>query len=210
MTIAVLADDIIKNEWERKGVPADTDVLWCGSAKTLVATVADVYMDMSFEFNKERIAQYGMRSGYPFFVNAVEHTTEEIGNSFIRINAWPGFLERKLIEISVNGMKQEEMAKAVLKKLHWNYCITGDLPGMITGRIIAGIINEAYFTYGDGVSSKEEIDIAMKLGTSYPFGPFEWSEKIGLDKIYNLLAALHKTDTRYVIAPALEEEIRKT
>jgi 3-hydroxybutyryl-CoA dehydrogenase len=32
----------------------------------------------------------------------------------------------------------------------------------------------------------------MKSGTSYPFGPFEWAEKIGVDKIKNLLLSLEK------------------
>ncbi len=35
---------------------------------------------------------------------------------------------------------------------------------MISGRILATIINEAYFTLQDKVSSKEEIDEAMRLG----------------------------------------------
>lgn len=32
---------------------------------------------------------------------------------------------------------------------------------------------------GDG--SKEDIDIAMKLGCGYPMGPFELSDYVGLD-----------------------------
>lgn len=69
------------------------------------------------------------------------------------------------------------------------------------------IINEAYFGLGDGISSKQEMDIAMKLGTNYPFGPFEWSEKIGLGRIHALLSKLSETSTRYQIAPALTKEI---
>ncbi len=43
-----------------------------------------------------------------------------------------------------------------------------DEPGFVSARIVAMIINEAYFTWEAGTSSKEEIDIAMKLGTGYP------------------------------------------
>ncbi len=43
----------------------------------------------------------------------------------------------------------------------------------------------------------------MKLGTNYPFGPFEWSEIIGLRKIHDLLMALSETDKRYTPAPLL-------
>jgi 3-hydroxybutyryl-CoA dehydrogenase len=68
------------------------------------------------------------------------------------------------------------------------------------------IINEAYFTVGEEVSSKREIDIAMKLGTNYPLGPFEWADKIGLSNIYKLLLKLSSIGTRYTIAPLLEKE----
>jgi 3-hydroxybutyryl-CoA dehydrogenase len=78
---------------------------------------------------------------------------------------------------------------------------------MITPRTIAMIINEAYFALEEEISSKEQIDIAMKLGTNYPYGPFEWAEKIGLKKIYNLLTQLYQTDKRYIPAPFMKKEI---
>ncbi len=65
------------------------------------------------------------------------------------------------------------------------------------------IINEAWYTLGDDISTKEEIDTAMKLGTNYPYGPFEWGEKIGIERIIELLESLAKTDSRYTVAPAL-------
>jgi 3-hydroxybutyryl-CoA dehydrogenase len=77
---------------------------------------------------------------------------------------------------------------------------------MITARVLATIINEAYYTLGAQVSTREEIDIAMKLGTSYPYGPFEWAAKIGLARIYELLAELSRDDKRYVPAPLLAQE----
>jgi 3-hydroxybutyryl-CoA dehydrogenase len=48
----------------------------------------------------------------------------------------------------------------------------------------------------------------MKLGTSYPYGPFEWSGRIGLKRINELLKELARTDLRYAVAPAMEDEIR--
>ena len=60
--------------------------------------------------------------------------------------------------------------------------------------------------YPKKVSSKEEIDIAMKLGTNYPYGPFEWSQKIGLKNIYNLLRILEKEESRYKAADLLRDE----
>ncbi len=57
------------------------------------------------------------------------------------------------------------------------------------------------------ITTKTEIDLAMKLGTNYPYGPFEWAEKIGLKNIYLLLKKLSENDNRYAVAPAMELEL---
>ncbi|HRG10176.1 MAG TPA: 3-hydroxyacyl-CoA dehydrogenase family protein, partial [Cyclobacteriaceae bacterium] len=57
----------------------------------------------------------------------------------------------------------------------------------MTPRVICMIINEAYFTVEEGTATREDVDLAMKLGTNYPLGPFEWTEKIGLQNIVNVL-----------------------
>jgi 3-hydroxybutyryl-CoA dehydrogenase len=88
------------------------------------------------------------------------------------------------------------------RKIEW----TPDIPGFISARVLSMIINEAYFSLREEISSKKDIDIAMKLGTNYPYGPFEWSKKIGLIHIYSLLAQLSKTSSRYEPAPLLIKE----
>jgi 3-hydroxybutyryl-CoA dehydrogenase len=93
----------------------------------------------------------------------------------------------------------------VLEALNWSFQVVPDVKGMIAARVIAMIVNEAYFALGDDVSSKENIDTAMKLGTNYPLGPFEWSEKIGLHNILNLLTSLSEDDKRYLPAPLLKQ-----
>lgn len=55
----------------------------------------------------------------------------------------------------------------------------------------------------EGISTREEIDIAMKLGTNYPYGPFEWTEKIGIQKIASLLYKLSKNQSRYTLSSLL-------
>jgi 3-hydroxybutyryl-CoA dehydrogenase len=95
----------------------------------------------------------------------------------------------------------------ILNDLNWKYQICADDPGMVSARIISMIVNEAYFALQDNVSTKEEIDIAMKLGTNYPLGPFEWSKKIGLERIYFLLEKLGKKTGRYQISQALINDL---
>jgi 3-hydroxybutyryl-CoA dehydrogenase len=66
------------------------------------------------------------------------------------------------------------------------------------------IVNEACFALNEKVSSPAEIDIALKLGTSYPLGPFEWSKQVGSDRIIQLLTSLSKDNERYMPAPFIE------
>lgn len=142
----------------------------------------------------------------PVFAHSVVTTLNDLkmpGN-VSRINAWPTFLQRSLWEVAT---KDVDMVKEILDQIGWEFLIIPDEPGLVAARIIAMIINEAYFTYGEGISTREEIDIAMKLGTNYPYGPFEWGRKIGLQNIYDLLKALHKNSHRYEVAITMKKEL---
>jgi len=79
------------------------------------------------------------------------------------------------------------------------YIAVKDQVGFVTPRVVCMIINEAYDALKNGVASKPDIELSMKLGTNYPFGPFEWSERIGVDNVRKLLASIEKAtgDVRY-------------
>ena len=142
----------------------------------------------------------------PVLINAVVSTLSSLNvtSNVIRINAWPGFLKRPVWEVAG---KIDDAATKLFEHLDKKITIVADEPGFISARIIAMIINEAYFATGDKVSSREDIDTAMKLGTNYPFGPFEWASAIGAANVLALLKQLSKTDKRYEPAPLLIEEV---
>ena len=201
MHIVVKASAQQKEEFLLKGVPDSVRVSF---VHTEIIQNADVYFDLMFEDDGIAFAEIKDK---PVFVNAVIICSDELPINYIRLNAWNGFFKRDSIEIVAADSQILNDGIAVLQTLNWKYQMVPDVPGMIAARVIAMIINEAYFGLGDEISTKAEIDIAMKLGTNYPYGPFEWSEKIGLQKIYTLLKKLSKTDSRYAVAPALEKEI---
>lgn len=138
------------------------------------------------------------------FVSAVIVTSKELPANCIRINAWNGFLNNSTIEIATST--HHEYVAKTMEALGWKFKFVPDEPGLIAAKVIAMIINEAYFALEDGVSTKNEIDTAMKLGTNYPFGPFEWANKIGKNKIVFLLQRLQLQDARYEPAKLLVEE----
>jgi 3-hydroxybutyryl-CoA dehydrogenase len=207
MTVAILADELLKQELLAKKLPEAITVVWTDSVRSLTIADADVYVDLLFEPDVERTQHLKRLLPKPVIVNSVSYTTKKIGADLIRINAWPGMLQRSVLEVALPSTVNEAIVKDIFEQLQWNYVIAPDIAGMITARVLATIINEAYYTLGAQVSTRDEIDIAMKLGTSYPYGPFEWSEKIGLKRIYELLVELSKVDERYTPAPLLTEEV---
>jgi 3-hydroxybutyryl-CoA dehydrogenase len=67
-------------------------------------------------------------------------------------------------------------------------------PDAIAERTILAIVNEAYRAMGDGVASEADIDRAMRLGASHPFGPFEWARRSGVHEVVVMLDALSDED----------------
>lgn len=141
----------------------------------------------------------------PVLIHSVTSTLAELqaSSNVCRINAWPGFLQRPVWEIAGNI---DDRMIAIFRNIPIRLQVVKDEPGFIAARVIAMIINEAYLALEDGVSTRNEIDTAMKLGTNYPLGPFEWATRIGVANIYDLLKKLCKESTRYTPAALLINE----
>jgi len=209
MRIAVLSDDQLKSEFLQKEISVEVEIIWADTLKVLYSiSEVDVYFDLLFNGDVERTSRLKTLTGNPVFINAVNYSLGETGTSFIRINAWPTMLKRDITEVAIHEPSQKAILENVFRHLHWNYQLVPDVPGMITPRVIAMIINEAYYTLEQEVSTRDEIDIAMKLGTNYPMGPFEWGQKIGLKNIYSLLYKLSSLEPRYLPSPLLKEEAK--
>lgn len=151
-------------------------------------------------------SRYDKFTSKPVIINSVITTLSdmEAPSNFHRINGWASFLKRNLWEVATND---EPGLNNLMSSLGYDFKVVKDEPGFVAARVVSMIINEAYFASEERISTKNEVDIAMKLGTNYPFGPFEWAEKIGLANINNLLSKLNKTDQRYRVCSALVSEI---
>ena len=95
----------------------------------------------------------------------------------------------------------ERYFRAAGKHVEW----VGDAPGLVLGRILAQIVNEAHFAVSQGVATEEDCDTAMRLGFNWPRGPFEWGAAIGLERAVAILDELHDLlgEERYRVAPLL-------
>ncbi|MEO1009081.1 MAG: 3-hydroxybutyryl-CoA dehydrogenase [Planctomycetota bacterium] len=116
----------------------------------------------------------------------------------------------KLVEV-INGLATEEgVTKAVLElseRMGKTAVPANDRAGFVSNRILMPMINEAFYTWMEGVAQPEHIDAIMKLGMNHPMGPLQLADFIGLDTcahIMNVLAdGLHSE--RYRPCPLLEQ-----
>jgi 3-hydroxybutyryl-CoA dehydrogenase len=148
MTVAILADDVLKQELLAGKLPADVTVVWVDSLRALLIAEADAYMDLLFDMDVERTQRLKQLLPKPVLINAVSWSTKKIGADFIRINAWPGLLQRPITEIALPAGMSEASIQWLFNDLQWKYILTPDIAGMITARVLAAIINEAYYTLG--------------------------------------------------------------
>ena len=202
MTIAAITEKYKEEELKEFFPGADIEWKLVGDVREIPG--AEAYFDLDFVPEKPRCEALRRLQPALIIVNAVVPTLAEIGESFVRINGWPGFLQRNTHELAAPDEATGRRVAELYGKLGRDHRLVADMPGMISARILSTIINEAYFTWEAEVSSKEEIDTAMRLGTNYPLGPFEWSERIGPGQIAGLLWSLSRTNAAYIPSKALQ------
>lgn len=129
----------------------------------------------------------------------------------IGMNCLPGFINKPEAEISLLEPTQSESVIELFSQLNWKARICADRVGLVTSRILFMIINEACYTLQEGTAEMKDIDTAMKLGTNYPGGPFEWADRIGIKHVYEVLEAVYQDthDERYKICPLLKTHYLK-
>ena len=205
MPIIIAANESIKQELNLPST--QQEVIWANNAQQFLQyPQADAYIDLLFDNTPECLSLLRSLSPKPVVVNSVIYTLTETHPSFVRINGWSTFLQTGCVEASAANEQHKNNVADVFQQFNKQLEWLPDEPGFVTPRVISTIVNEAYFALSEGVSTKEEIDIAMKLGTNYPYGPFEWSEKIGLKNIAALLHQLSKQQPLYEPCGLLVQE----
>ena len=201
MNILIIGDDTQKDEISALQASEKTTVIFADSLPGIENLMNfDAFFILSgLEKIDIKILQHK-----PVFINSVIECLSESGlpQNVSRINAWPGFLSRQLWEVASNS---ENNIEPIFREFNRQAIVVKDEPGFVAARVISMIINEAFYAFEEKISNMEEIDRAMKLGTNYPWGPFEWAEKIGIQNIYLLLEKLALKEKRYKPSPALEK-----
>jgi 3-hydroxybutyryl-CoA dehydrogenase len=205
MKIILLATAEQKEEWMAQCESMPAELVWSAELTALAnGRNADACIDLQYDGTEERLKRLKQLQTELIIINHVLFPLNELTSGCVRINGWNTFLKRPVVEAAGadNRKKAETIFSFFNKQANW----VADITGFISLRVVASIINEAYFALAEKVSTKDEIDTAMKLGTNYPYGPFEWSKRIGLENIYTLLTLLSKEQKRYEPSSLLTKE----
>tara|TARA_B100001989_G_C24524091_1_gene457601 strand:+ start:173 stop:1027 length:855 start_codon:yes stop_codon:yes gene_type:complete len=86
-----------------------------------------------------------------------------------------------------------------------------DSPGFVSNRILMPMINEAAFTFMEGVASAESIDQIMKLGMGHPMGPLKLADLIGIDVCVSIMNVLFDgfKQEKYRVCPILVKMMKE-
>lgn len=168
--------------------------------------------DALFSFSEGLWSLFLERKGQtPYFTEASTSGVTLLGKGFTSVFGFcglPTLLNRPLLEVSLYHEADRTKLAETCAALGTDYRVVEDRVGLVTPRVICMIINEACYTLQEGTASIQDIDLAMKLGTGYPRGPFEWANAIGVARVYAVLEAMwHDThDERYKICPLLKRQ----
>lgn len=118
-----------------------------------------------------------------------------------------------LIELNIGLATSQDTVdtmKIVGERLNKTVVEVKDQAGFVVNRILIPMINEAIFVLGEGISSAEEIDVAMMLGANHPMGPLTLADYIGLDVVLAIMNTLYDAfkDTKYRPAPLLTKYVQ--
>jgi 3-hydroxybutyryl-CoA dehydrogenase len=106
----------------------------------------------------------------------------------------------------------EEARHAVRAAMHacgWQAVELRDAPALWAARTLCMLVNEGADAVHQGVCTEEGANLAMKLGTNWPHGPFEWLAALGVERIVAVLDHLHAftRNERYRVSPLLQQRL---
>jgi 3-hydroxybutyryl-CoA dehydrogenase len=119
----------------------------------------------------------------------------------------------KLVEV-VRGFQTSDQTRDIavrfLERMGKQVIEVKESPLFVVNRLLIPMINEAIFVLQEGISSKEDIDQAMRLGAGHQIGPLALADVIGLDTLLYVVETIFEEtgDPKYRPAPLLKQMVR--
>ena len=141
--------------------------------------------------------------GLPPMLLCADRSLRSFGNpDAVGFNVVPPVADSYLVELTG---QHNEVVEAHWKRLGFHTEWVEDAPGLVLGRIVTQLVNEALFAVGEGAGTPEDVDAGLELGLNHPRGAYGWGELIGFDRVHRALDGIwqERRDERYRPAPLL-------
>lgn len=150
------------------------------------------------------------QAGGPVAVLCAGNSLAEVAGArdWIGFHCLPPLSEVRAVEFTRTPNTSEGSVAALRNFFHaigMHSGEVGDAPGLVLGRIVCQLINEASFALQERVGAAEDIDRGVELGLNYPRGLFAWRAAIGEAQVVATLEALQRAadPSRYRVAGEL-------
>ncbi len=216
MEVLIIGNEAQRNELKLKLEHGNHHLSYLDSSEQIQAAEIQQYeiiFDLNFNGSTEVLREYAQTHNRAIILNMACFSFAQFNeilintkSKFVGMNAIPSFINKPIAEITLLKADDLSFATGLFQKCNYEIKLVNDRVGMIMPRIVCMIINEACYTLQEGTANIKDINLAMKLGTNYPYGPFEWCNLMGIDFVYQLLHAVYQDtyDERYKICPLLK------
>lgn len=189
--VCIAASAEQRKELEENVAACSNHIQWVVNTANLWKAKADFLIDCTFTGSIVPLIDK------PLLIHSPVRTLTnlQVTGNVARFCGWNTFLRRSVWDIAVaDNTSHSEWVKELMHLLDRKCIIVKDSSGLVSARIVTAMLYEASKTFASGVSTMSEIDLAMQLGTNYPYGPLEWMHKIGIEQVQSLADIMFSSD----------------
>lgn len=109
----------------------------------------------------------------------------------------------ELVRTIMTSDEAVERVRAFGETLHKTVVVAPDVGGFIVTRLFTPFLLGAVRMLEEGIATREEIDVSMKMAVNHPMGPLEVIDFIGLDTELSIAETLYEETKEAKYAPPL-------
>ncbi len=189
-----------------------------------------VWLSTEFDDDHEKLTSHLTQKGIQINLNAqpnnadlilIANYGDDATHSALRLGVNPeqvvcidmlGNFEqcRTLMPSLLTQPKMIEAALDLFSQPNVEVIVIEESLGFVSQRVLAMVVNLACDMAQQKIATVEDINAAVKLGLGYPFGPIEWGDVIGKEKILRILERISSIshDPRYRPSPWLQRRCK--
>ena len=121
------------------------------------------------------------------------------GVGWVRLHDGRDEVFAEVVRDDVAGVVAHPATDRLLDALGASSVVVPALPGLVVDRLAHCLANEAYAVWEEGTATAEDINTALRLAMNHPLGPFEYVDRVGIEKVHTSLRSMLEAfgDPRY-------------